>query len=166
MSGDRDEQPVRIVRIDGHLRNLLPVAQPKMRPGRARVGGLVDAIAHRKIGTMQSFAAAHVDDIRIGGRDRDRADRAGRLVIEDRIPCAAEVVGLPHAAIHRADVEDIRLAGNAAIRARAPSAKRTDVAPMHLARDCEVSICWANNKGGENSNRRSKKKCKKHLSLS
>ena len=38
MSGDRDEQPVRIVRIDGQRRNLLPVAQAKVGPGLARIG--------------------------------------------------------------------------------------------------------------------------------
>ena len=122
------------------MRNLLAVAQAEVRPGGAGVGGLVDSVADRQIGTMQSFATADVDDVRIRGRDRDRADRAGRLLIEDRLPGAAVVVGLPHSAIHRADVEDIRLAGNAGDRARASAAKWADVAPMHLGEERRIDL--------------------------
>jgi len=45
----------------------------------------------------------------------------GGLIVEDGIPGAAVVVWSSHAAIHRADVEDIRLTGNAA-QARSASA--------------------------------------------
>ena len=48
---------------------------------------------------MQAFAAADVDDVRIGRRDGDRADRLRRLVVEDRVPRAAVVVDLPDAAV-------------------------------------------------------------------
>ena len=80
-----------IARVDGDLRDLLAVAQAEMRPGLAGVGGFVDAVADREIGTLQSLAAADVDDVRIGRRDGDRADGSGRLIVEDRIPGAAVV---------------------------------------------------------------------------
>ena len=49
------------------LGNLLRVAQAEMRPRLARVGRLVDAVADREVGPRQAFAAADVDDVRIGG---------------------------------------------------------------------------------------------------
>ena len=138
MPGDRDEKAIGIARVNRHLRNLLAVAQPEMRPGRAGIGGLVDAVADRQIGTMQSLTAGDVDDVRVGGRNFNGADRAGRLLIEDRLPGPPEVVGLPDSAVHRADVEDVRLAGNARDGARAATAKWTDVAPLHLAKNLGV----------------------------
>ncbi len=147
MAGDRDEKAVGIVRVNRHLRNLLPVAQPEMRPGRAGVGGFVDAVADRQIGTMQSLAAGDINDIWIGGRDFNRPNRAGRLLIEDRLPRPPEVVGLPDTAIDRANVEDVRLAGNAGDSARAATAKRADVPPLHLAEKLGVDrlrVCRRN----------------------
>ena len=53
MSGHRHEQMIGIARIDRDLRDLLAVAQAEMRPGLARIGRFVDAVADRKIGPMQ-----------------------------------------------------------------------------------------------------------------
>ncbi len=111
-----------------------------MCPRCAAVGGLVDAVADRQVGTVQSFAAGDVDDIGIGGRNLDGADRAGCFMIEDRRPGPAEIGGLPYAAVHRADVEDIRLAGHTRDCTGAASAKRPDVAPMQLAQQVWGSI--------------------------
>ena len=70
--GDNDS--IRVARIDGDLRNLLPIAQAKMRPRLSRVRRFVDAVADRKVGTLQAFAAADVNDIRIRRRHRDTTD--------------------------------------------------------------------------------------------
>ncbi len=86
MAQRRDEQPIGILRIDGDVGNLLRVAQTEVRPRPPGVGRLVDAVAGREVGTMQAFAAADVDDVGVGGRNGDRADRPGRLVVEDRLP--------------------------------------------------------------------------------
>ena len=107
-----DEELVGIARIDGDLRDLLAVAQAEMRPRLAGVGGFVDAVAGGEIGTLQSFAAAGVDDVGIGGRDGERADGAGGLVVEDGVPGAAVIGGLPDAAVAHADVEDVGLPGD------------------------------------------------------
>src|SRR5205823_3427662 len=77
---DGDEEAVRIVRVDGDGRDLLAIAQTEVRPRRAGVGGLVDAVAGGEVGALQPFAAADVEDVRIRRRDGDRADRAGRLL--------------------------------------------------------------------------------------
>ena len=68
----------------------------------------------------------------IGRRDGDRADRAGRLVVEDRRPGAAVVGRLPDAAVDDADVERVRLAGDAVERLGPAGAVRPDVAPAQL----------------------------------
>ena len=62
-----DEEAVRILRIDGNLGDLLGVAKAEVRPGLARVGRLVDAVADREVGARQAFAAADVDDVRVDG---------------------------------------------------------------------------------------------------
>ena len=80
----RHEEPVGVARIDGDLRNLLPVAQTEMHPGLAGVGGFVDAVARREVGPLQPLAAPHVHDIGVRRRHRYGADRARRLIVEDR----------------------------------------------------------------------------------
>src|SRR6185503_16475078 len=59
--------------------------------------------------------------------------RAGRLVVEDRIPRPAVVGGFPDAAVDETRVEDVRLAGHAGDRFGAAAAQRADAAPAHLA---------------------------------
>src|SRR5208283_4394935 len=120
--------------------NLLAVSQAEVRPGRAGIGGLVDTISNRQIGTMQTFAAGNIDNVGIGRRDFDGADGASRLAVEDGLPGAAKVVRLPYATVHRADVEDIRLAGHTGDSASASSAKRAHVAPLHLAEQAGIEL--------------------------
>ena len=106
-----------------------------MGPRLPRVGGLVDAVADREVRTRQAFAAADVQDVGIRRRDDDPADRAGRLVVEDRLPRAAGVGRLPDAAVDHADVERVRLAGMACRRLGAPGPVRADVPPLHVGEE-------------------------------
>ena len=131
MAEHRDEEPVRILRIDVDLRDHLALAQTEMRPRLAGVGRLVHAVARREIGANDARARADVDDVRIGRRDGDRADRSGRLLVEQRLPVRAVVGRAPHAAVVEADVDDVRLARHAGHRARAAGARRSDLAPVH-----------------------------------
>ena len=101
-----------------------------MRPGFPRISRFVDAIAYREIGTLQSFPAANINDIRIGRRNRDASDGARRLFVEDRRPRAAVVISLPNAAVNLCDVEDVRLRWHTGDRARAASAKWANAAPV------------------------------------
>ena len=128
----RRRTAVGIAGIDGQRGNLLAIAQAEMRPGLARVGGFVNAVANGEIGAMQAFAAADIDDIGIGRSDGDGANGLRGLIVEDRIPGAAVVVGLPHAAVDLAHIENVGLAGHAGGSARAPAAERTDHAPAHF----------------------------------
>src|SRR5579863_1919455 len=126
------EDTIRIARIDRQRRNLLPVNQTEMSPGLARIRRFVDAIAYRKIGSVQSLAAADVNDVRIGGGHGDRTDRLRRLVVEDRVPRAPVVVRFPYPAVHLRHVENIRLAGHASGGARSATAKRPNHAPAQV----------------------------------
>jgi len=130
---NRGEHAVRIARVDGELGNLLTVGEAAVCPGASAVGGTVDAVADREIRPPQAFTACDVDDIGIGGRDRDCADRLGRLPVEDRLPGAPRVTALPHAAVGRTDVEDVRLRRHARDRPCPPAAHRADHAPGKIS---------------------------------
>ena len=98
---------------------------------------------------MQSFAATDVHDIGIRRCDGNRADRTRRLAVEDRIPGAAEVVGLPHAAVHRADVENIGLTGYAGKSACAAATERPNVTPVHLSEHRAVDLLSGGREAGK-----------------
>src|SRR5947207_5367749 len=75
--------------IDRERWNLLAFSQPKMPPGFARVGGLVNSVADGKIRALQSFTTGDIHDIRIRRSNRNRADGLGWLSIKNRVPGAA-----------------------------------------------------------------------------
>ncbi len=111
-----------------------------MRPGFSRVGRFVNAIARRQVRTLQSFAAANVNNVRIGRSHRQRADGAGRLVVENRIPRVPEIRGLPDAAVDGRHVENVRLVRHAGDRHSAASAERPDAAPAHFGIEFLVEL--------------------------
>src|SRR5205807_1606641 len=96
---DRHEDPVGVVWIDEDRAELLAVPQPEMVPGLAAVGRFVNAVAGGEIGSLQTLATADVDDVGVGGRHGQRAHRAGRLVIEEGLPGAPVIGGLPDTAV-------------------------------------------------------------------
>src|SRR6516225_2273918 len=103
-----------------------------MSPRFASVGRLINSVTHRQIGTVQALATPDVDNVRIGRSDSDGADGLRRLVVKDRLPGSAIVVRFPHAAVHLADVENIRLGRHTCGCAGPPTAKRPNHAPAHL----------------------------------
>ena len=103
-----------------------------MRPRLPRVRRLVDPVADGEIRPLQALAAADVERVGGGRRDGEDADRARRLVVEDRHPDAARVRRLPDAAVVRGDVEDVRVPGDSARGDGAPAAERADHPPAHL----------------------------------
>ena len=132
------ENSIGIARVHQNRGDLLAVAQTEMPPGLAAVGGFVHPVAHRKIRPLHSFAAAGVNDVRIGRSNRERADGAGGLVIEDRMPGAADIVRLPNAAVVRSHIEHIGLRGDARGGHGAAAAKRPDRPPAQAGKiGCE-----------------------------
>src|SRR5881396_3900486 len=80
-------------------------------PGLPGVGGLVDAVADRDVTADPCLARAGPDDVGIGERDREGAERLHRLIVEDRLPVHAAVRRLPDPARRGADVVRARVAG-------------------------------------------------------
>src|SRR5579862_6127031 len=132
MAEDGREDFVGIARIGGERGNLLAVGEAEMSPRLAGVGGLVNAVADGKVGTMQSLTTGDVDDVGIGGSDSDGADRLSGFAIEDGIPCPAVIIRFPDAAVDLTHVEDIGLTSNSGGGARASAAKRADHAPVQF----------------------------------
>ena len=110
VSHRRDEHGVGVARIDDDARDVSRVVEPDVRPVLTRVGRAIHAVAVRPVLAQVGLAAADVDHVRIGRCDRDRADRRDvRLPVGDVRPGRAAVRRLPHAAVHGAEVEEIRL---------------------------------------------------------
>ncbi len=101
-----------------------------MNPRVSAVGGPVNSVARGKVRAAQTFPAADVNDVRVGGRDGQGADRSGGLPIEYRSPGPPGIRAFPHAAVVYADVKKIWFAGNASGANRAASAEWADAAPF------------------------------------
>ncbi len=133
MADCRDEYRVRVPRVDGNLADVLRVGKPEMRPALAAVGRLVHTVAVPDRIAKRRFAASDVNDVRAGRCDGKRADRCNRLRVEDRHPRAARIHRLPHAAVHRSEVELVRAPGYAAHRVHSAAAERTEHPPVQSA---------------------------------
>ena len=82
---------------------------------------------------MQAFAAARIDDLRIGKRDGDGADGCGGLVVEDWVPCSTKIGGAKDAAIDLRHVECVWLAWHTSDSASPPTAMRSNIPPAQCA---------------------------------
>src|SRR5207248_1954330 len=90
---------------------------------------------------MQPFAAADINDLRIGNRDGDSADRTGWLIVKNRLPGSPIIGGLEDAAIDLGHVKNIWLRGNAGDCTGPTAAEWSDVAPSQGA--IKTGVCRA-----------------------
>src|SRR5207302_5553749 len=67
--------------IDNDRGDLLCVTQAEVGPGFSRVGGFIKSVANREVRALQALSASDVQNGGIGGRNRQRADGAGSLLI-------------------------------------------------------------------------------------
>ena len=127
----RDEDDVRVGRMDADLRDRLRLAEADVRPRLAGVRRLVDAVAGLDVAADARLPHPDEHDVRIGFRDRDRADRtAVDLPVRHRKPALTAVDRLPQAA---AGLPGVGLLGpplDAADRDRSSCARRTDATPL------------------------------------
>ena len=142
--GDVDE--IRIARIDEYRADLLSVTQTEVSPSFATVSRFINAVAGGEIGSLQSFATADVDRIRLRRRDRERAEGAGRLIVEHSFPRVAAVIRLPDASVIDSYIEVIRLAGNARGAHRPAGAEWANHAPPQRGGEIALRV----NDSGEN----------------
>ena len=62
--------------MDDQASDLLDVGKGDVLPGLAAVRRLKDAVPDAEVRTMEAFAGADVDDVRVGSGDADVTDRA------------------------------------------------------------------------------------------
>src|SRR6185436_20401537 len=91
----------------------------------------VNAVARRKIRSLQPFATSDVYDFWIRRSNGKSTNGTGGLILEDWLPRMAEISGLPNTSVVYADVEHIRLTRHAGRTDSAATAEWTDHAPLH-----------------------------------
>ena len=125
LRGDVDD--IGIGGVNADAPDLPAVSEPDVLPARPAVGRLVDAVAVRDVAADRLLARAHVEDVRVRFRYRDRADRARlEVLVGNDLPVRAAVRRLPDAAARRAEVIDQRLMAHAGHRRDASAAVRAD----------------------------------------
>jgi hypothetical protein len=116
--------------MDADFRDGVGVGEADVRPGLARVGRLVDAVAGHDVAANARFAHADVNDVGIRFGDSDGADRrALQLSVGDRRPVGAAVDRFPQTAADRAEVRFARPSFDAGHGDRSAAAIRADAAP-------------------------------------
>ena len=123
------EHHVGVAGIDPQAADVAAGGEPARLPGPAAVARAIDAVASGDVPAGGDLAGAHVEDGGIAGSHRQGADGGGRLVLEQRIPGAPGVGGLPDAAVGRAEVEGVRLPRDSSGAGAPPAAQRADETP-------------------------------------
>ena len=68
------EDTIRLVWINENNADLQSVSQAQGLPGLAAIRRLVDSVSRREVRTPQSLSTAHINDVRIGRRNRKCTD--------------------------------------------------------------------------------------------
>src|SRR5262249_36926 len=130
-----DEGDVGVARVDRDPADLPRVGEAEEAPGAPGVVGAVDALAVGDVAADAGLAGADIDDVGVRLGHRERAHREVRLVVEERGPGGAAVVGAEDAARDRAEGEGERLAAGPADGERPAAAEGADRPPAHGAED-------------------------------
>ncbi len=94
----RDEDDVRVARVDQYPPDVLGLGEAHVRPGLAAVRAPIDAVAEADVTPADVLARAHPDVLGIGRVEGEAADRVRGLRVEDGRPGRAGVLRLPDAA--------------------------------------------------------------------
>ena len=105
----RDVHDIRIARMDEDAPDVLAPLEPHVPPGLPAVDRLVDAVPPARRLPVLRLPGADPDQVRIRLVERDGSDGARRLIVEERRPGSAVVLGLPDPSRARAYIEDLRL---------------------------------------------------------
>ena len=127
----RHEHPVGVLGIHHHPTDVPRVPQTHGRPSLAAVVGLVDAGAVGDVAPDAGLPRAHIDRVGLRGRHGEGSDGGDVLVIEQGDPGVATIAGLPDPTSHPAEVEGVRIAGDARDRQHAPAPERPHLTPLH-----------------------------------
>src|SRR4030095_2638968 len=154
MTQRRYQNHILISRIDNQCADLPRIFQPDVFPVFATVDRFEDAGAVRRVTASRSLARADVNHVVIRWRHCQCADGRNRCFIEKRSPGCAAVSRFPYAPCNRAEIIRVRLAYDALDRERAPTAKRTDLPPMHAIEQLSIDCSrWSWSRGSIGLNR-------------
>ena len=127
---------VRVHRMDADAGDRLGIREAHLAPGLPAVAASIDAVALGDAAAQLRFAAADEDDVRVGLRHRDRADRGTRdLAVGHRKPGSSRIEGLPQPAAGRAEVVLVAASGAAGTAEGPSAAQGADVPPLHRAEE-------------------------------
>src|SRR5262249_19205466 len=105
-----DVHDIRVARIGHNPCYGLGVPQSHVCEGFARIGRLIDAVAHRGTLPVVGLACPDPDDIGIGLTDINIPDRRRRISLEYRLPGGSIVDGLPDAAGSQSEIYNVGVA--------------------------------------------------------
>ena len=93
-----DQHDVGVARVDVHGADMMCVGQAHRLPAATAIAGAVDPIARADVVALFGLPGAHIDHLRVGGSDGQRANGGHSLLVEYRRPGLARVDSLPHTA--------------------------------------------------------------------
>ena len=134
-----DVHHVRIGRVDGDAADVARRRQSNVSPGPASIIRAIHAVAVRYVAADAGFAGAGIDDVRVGVRDGDCANR-GRVevAVGDVDPVRAAVGRLEHTAGAGAEVERAGVGRVSGHGHASPAAVRPNVAPLERPEEAVV----------------------------
>ena len=125
------EHDVGILGVDADLRDVAGFLEPHVGPCLSAIGRLVDPVSRCQVLSRQRFARA---DVHHGGVRQGHVDRPYRRRLEETVgdvpPVGARVLGLPDAAVTRAEVKDEGILGISNHRRRPAPSMRADLTPL------------------------------------
>ncbi len=173
-----DQHRAAVVRVDQDARDLQRAAEADVAPMRTAVVRHVHTVAVGDVVADVGFTGTDPDHGGVARIDRERPDRGHRLVLEERRPGHAAVIGAEHAAVGTADVVRLGVAGHPGHRRHtAAGERRTDLAEVktradgHRQQRAPVRIlllrtgrCGVRERGGEQrtGRRDSERSCQLH----
>src|SRR5262249_34669665 len=98
MTNRRDKNDIRIFRVNENAPDLPGIVQAYVRPGRARVSGLIHTVAEGNLRAHIGSTRADIDRMGTRRGNSDSADGSDGLRIKYRRPGSAGIARLPDAA--------------------------------------------------------------------
>src|SRR3954452_10869512 len=123
----RDINQVRIFRVHSYTSYLAGILQANVLPGLAGVHRFVNAVPVGYIAPDVVFACAHVNDVRIRLRYRNRSNRGSSeiLSVGDGLPVRAGVFRFPDATANTTEIERVGSGFDTCHRRNASASKGT-----------------------------------------
>ena len=131
MAKCRDQNHVRITRVDNNTRYVLGVLEPNIRPSSSPIRRLINAVPIRNVASNAGLACTHINHIVIGISYADGTHGRNGLFIKQWLPARTAVRSAPNASSNTAKVERIWIARDTRNGQDAATTIRANGAPLH-----------------------------------